>query len=537
MYGRLIVKKGRREGQEIPVVEGRVITVGRSEESDVPLFDTGMSRKHFQVEVVNGEFIVTDLNSTNGTFVNGQRAQRSRLVAGDILTTGASVFEFQILERRPRTATAVMTWPDGGPPGDFQTIKSVNLEESSFLRVPDESGTRLLLKQAHKALATLYKVGNLIHAETDLDQILHTTLDAILSAIDADRAFLVIQDPETGVVRSSVSRCAPGRTVGLEQDMSHTVIEEAIVRGNTVISSDAMQDARFKMGDSIIAQRIRSVLCVPLEAKECIHGAIYLDCVDRANAFARADLELLTAIARQAGVAIERARLVLDLENLFIDTVRTIVSALDAKDRYTSGHSERVCALSLLIGRRLGLTTRDLEVVKLASLLHDIGKIGIPERILTLPGKLSVEEFEIMKAHPVLGAEMIRNIRKLDPVVAGIRYHHENWDGSGYPEGLKGDQIPLGARIIRVADSYDAMTSNRSYRQGLEPAKVRAEFENHSGSQFDPGVLRVFLEALERGDLQNIDVPHPKYVDLFLRDRTPSKAPESRRPEANGDSA
>ncbi len=526
MYGRLIVKKGKREGQEIVITEGKVITIGRGEESDIPLFDTGMSRRHFQMEIRAGNFIVTDLGSTNGTFVNGQRIERSALASGDVITAGASVFEMQVVAKekdRRASSTAIMAWPDGGPPMQYESMQGVNLEESSFLNVPEDKGTRVLLKQAHRSLATLYKVGNLIHAEKDLNQIFNTTMDAIMSAVDADRGFLVVQDPETGVLHAAVSRRAVGREVDLSANMSHTVIEEAVIRGHSVISSDAMRDMRFKEGDSVICQHIRSVLCVPLEAKETILGAIYLDCVERPNAFSRADLELLTAIARQAGVAIERARLIRDLENLFIDTVRTIVSALDAKDKYTAGHSERVCQFSLILGRRLGLPVRELEVVKMSALLHDIGKIARPERIPTLPGKLSAEEFEIMKAHPTLGAEMIRNIRKMDRVVAGIRGHHENWDGTGYPDKLRGEDIPLAARIIRVADSYDAMTSNRAYRKQLPIEKVKSEFEKGSGTQFDPAVVLVFTEALEKGELCGIEIPNPQYVDLFIDEAGPRR--------------
>ncbi len=528
MYGRLIVKKGKREGQEILVSEGKVITVGRGEESDIPLFDTGMSRRHFQVEIRAGNVIVSDLNSTNGTFVNGQRIQKSALATGDILTAGASVFELQIVQKdkdKRASSTAIMTWPDGGPPPGFQALKAVNLDESSFLNVPEDKGTRMLLKQAHRSLATLYKVGNLIQSEKDLHQIFNTTMDAIMSAIDADRGFLVLQDPDTGLLTPVVSRRAPSRDIDMSENMSHTVIEEAVVQGHTVISSDAMRDVRFKEGDSVIVQHIRSVLCVPLEAKDKILGAIYLDCVEKPNAFGRSDLELLTAIARQAGVAIERARLIQDLENLFMDTVRTIVSALDAKDKYTAGHSERVCAFSLLLGRKMNLAPHELEVVKLSSLLHDIGKIGIPERILTLPGRLSDEEFEIMKAHPRLGAEMIRNIRKMDRVVANIMYHHENWDGTGYPAKLKGEDIPLGARIVRVADSYDAMTSNRSYRKQLPMEVVRSEFQKGSGTQFDPTIAAHFLDLFERGELEKIEIPNPQYVDLFIDEKTGPRRP------------
>ena len=182
-----------------------------------------------------------------------------------------------------------------------------------------------------------------------------------------------------------------------------------------------------------------------------------------------------------------------DLKELFYKTIKSISSALDAKDPYTHGHSLRVTLYSLILAKEAGLEDAALEEIETAGLLHDIGKVGIPQRILCKPGKLTDEEFEIMKSHPEQGEKIVKKIKKLAIISDWLKTHHERWDGKGYPCGLQGEEIPISARIIALADTYDAMTSTRSYRVALPHEVAIAEIERCSGSQFDPTLAALFI--------------------------------------------
>ncbi len=188
-------------------------------------------------------------------------------------------------------------------------------------------------------------------------------------------------------------------------------------------------------------------------------------------------------------------------KEMFISTIRALAAAIDAKDEYTRGHSERVTNYAIEIGRSLGLNSVEMERLRLAGLLHDIGKIGIDDKVLRKPGILTEAEFEHMKLHPEIGYKILEPIKELKEVVNGVKYHHEKWDGSGYPEGLKGEDIPMIARIIAVADTYDAMTTNRPYQNAMKPDYVKEKIRGFSGIRYDRKIVNAFLKAYDAGRL------------------------------------
>lgn len=189
------------------------------------------------------------------------------------------------------------------------------------------------------------------------------------------------------------------------------------------------------------------------------------------------------------------------LERISMQIVRALSGAIDAKDTYTNGHSSRVAEYSREIAGRAGLSADLQEEIYMIGLLHDVGKIGISDAIINKPSKLTEEEYDIIKTHPVLGEKILRNITEFPKLVTGTKYHHERYDGKGYPEGLSGEDIPLEARIIAVADAYDAMSSRRSYRDVLPQEKVRSEIEKGRGLQFDPVFADIMLEMID-GDTE-----------------------------------
>ena len=184
-------------------------------------------------------------------------------------------------------------------------------------------------------------------------------------------------------------------------------------------------------------------------------------------------------------------------ESLSLHVVQTLAEAIDAKDNYTSGHSGRVARYSREIARRANYSERDQNEIYMMGLLHDVGKIGVPDAVINKPGRLTDDEFEQIKNHPVMGARILKTIREMPKLVTGARWHHERFDGSGYPDGLKGLDIPEEARIIAVADAYDAMTSNRSYRSGMAQSKVREQIEKGKGTQFDPKFADIMIQMID----------------------------------------
>ncbi len=253
-----------------------------------------------------------------------------------------------------------------------------------------------------------------------------------------------------------------------------------------------------------------AIICVPCYFRDDLLGLLLLGKKKYMLGFGSDELDFFTALASDVAMAIRNSQLFRELEleldnkqRLFINTTIALAAAIDAKDHYTHGHTTRVTSLSLEIARRISidnkitLNSEFFEHLQIAGLLHDIGKIGIPESILNKNGPLDLNEWKKMKEHPVVGATILQHIGELKNAILGVKYHHENYDGSGYPEGLKGDQIPLIASIIAVADTFDAMTTDRPYRRGLSKQDAIAEIKKVSGKQLNPDIASIFLELIK----------------------------------------
>ncbi len=206
-----------------------------------------------------------------------------------------------------------------------------------------------------------------------------------------------------------------------------------------------------------------------------------------------ADMKLLGAAASYIGIFLENAALYEDMNAMFLGTLEALTASIDAKDRYTCGHSQRVAHLSQKLAAAIGLDEEAVNRVRVAGLVHDVGKIGVPESVLSKPGHLTESEFGLIKKHPEIGYRILKDIPQLRDILPGVLHHHERWDGGGYPHGLKGEDIPLFARIIALADSFDAMSSTRTYREARDRATVLSEMRRCSGVQFDPDLVDAFV--------------------------------------------
>jgi HD-GYP domain-containing protein (c-di-GMP phosphodiesterase class II) len=262
-----------------------------------------------------------------------------------------------------------------------------------------------------------------------------------------------------------------------------------------VLSLDASTDSRFSEGESIKFGSIRSVMCAPMGSKNRLWGVCYVDYASGERAFDDEALDFLTAVARQAGLAMENLYLLDEQRRSLESFIRTLAASLDARDDTTAGHSARVAAIASGVARVMGLNDADSRAVYYAGLLHDYGKIGVRDDVLLKPAKLTPEEYEHVKQHPQHTYRLLSKMRfpeDLSDVPLVAASHHERWDGSGYPRGLKGEQIPLGSRIVAAADAYDAITEERCYNVPLSPEAAMNELRLQSGTYFDPEVMEAF---------------------------------------------
>lgn len=252
----------------------------------------------------------------------------------------------------------------------------------------------------------------------------------------------------------------------------------------------------------------KNLLIVPLVREGQTLGVLFGG--DRVNNehIDSVDAKLCASLCNTLSIFLENLMFLEDAQSMFIGTLHALTSAIDAKDSYTFGHSERVALLSEMLARAAGIDEAVVERIYIAGLVHDVGKIGVPESVLCKPGKLTDEEFSLIKMHPGIGANMLRDIRQMEDLIPGVLYHHERWDGRGYPEKRMGLDIPLFGRVIGLADAFDAMSSDRTYRSALNIDEVLKEISDCKGSQFDPELAEIFLKLNFQPYLQMIQRHH-----------------------------
>ncbi|OQA01559.1 MAG: Cyclic di-GMP phosphodiesterase response regulator RpfG [Planctomycetes bacterium ADurb.Bin401] len=289
--------------------------------------------------------------------------------------------------------------------------------------------------------------------------------------------------------------------------------------------SDALTDSEvngvYKYEWSV---RVENIIAVPLSCNNKIIGMmIATNLLDR-NDFDTNNIRLFNAVATECAIFIGNQNHFMDLKELLIGSLKALVNSIDAKDQYTRGHSDRVAIISKWIAEHYSKSKKigqeDIQKIYLSGLLHDIGKIGISEEVLKKPGKLTEEEYEEMKNHPAIGAGILSEIQQMSEILPGILHHHERFDGKGYPKGLAANNIPLMGKIVMIADSFDAMTSERTYRKALSVDDALKEIEANLGRQFDPAIGQIFLksditklwEILQTG--QNDDQYHDSSIDF-----------------------
>jgi len=351
-------------------------------------------------------------------------------------------------------------------------------------------------------LGALMGIGRVINSSRGLQRVLEEVMDTLIALMRAERGFLMLRDPKDGMLKPEISRGIDH--LNLDEEIikvSQTIVRKVSSTGESVLTTNAQADPRFENQMSVAAYQLRSILCAPLKLRNEMIGVIYVDNRAHTGIFRESDLELINAFADQAAVAIDNARLFDDLqasnrelEKAYQATLEGWVRALDMRDKETEGHTQRVTKLTERLARSMGVDGDELLHIRRGALLHDIGKMAIPDGILLKPGKLTDDERLLIQQHPVYAYEMLNPIDFLLPAIDIPYCHHEKWDGTGYPRGLRGEDIPFSARIFPVIDVWDALISDRPYRKGLPQDEVRQHIHADSGKHFDPRVVEAFFE-------------------------------------------
>jgi response regulator RpfG family c-di-GMP phosphodiesterase len=341
---------------------------------------------------------------------------------------------------------------------------------------------------------SLYKVSEAIAASLSLDQVLRTVVDAALHEVAADEVVIVLSNNEGGFFERH-RETNPRFTVDVSANQLD--VDELIhfFREGRFLRVHGSKALRYFQAVSEQA-KVQSLTVTALRIRDNPIGFLCALSYTRGKKFDEGQRKLLSIVANRAAAAIENAKLYEDLKATFHQTIRGLASAIDKMDRYTAGHSERVAAYAQILAIKMGLPEEQIEIVRQSALMHDIGKIGCVMN-LNKPGRLTQEEFEVFKQHPVYGKDILEPITFLQPLIPGVFLHHERWDGQGYPLGLKAQEIPIISRIISVADTYDAMTSDRAYRKALPHGVAVAEIHRCSGSQFDPETADLFQSVIQ----------------------------------------
>jgi putative nucleotidyltransferase with HDIG domain len=378
---------------------------------------------------------------------------------------------------------------------------------SDLLRVIEHALEKQRLIQENlelKETMALYDISRAISSHLDMEIVLSMLLSALLKEGDADAVTMHMRDM---ILDISIMSKVVAKDARFEREAAD------LIPPHEALSMIANKDWLFLNGQEIAgafpsaasSNDLESVLMLPIRIKNETTGFVALFSFSRGYRFTEGKKKALSILVNNVSVAVENARLYRDIVSILDDTVKSFARTLDAKDKYASGHSERVTRYALIIARSMKLPRKDIDRLAQAGLLHDIGKIGVSERLLNKKDKLEIDEYEETKMHPVIGREILSTIQEFQDISEIVYHHHEWFNGGGYPDGISGVKIPLLSRIIAVADAFDAMTSSRTYRERIGIEKALEELRRNAGTQFDPAVVEAFL--LDTHQLDNEEAP------------------------------
>lgn len=374
------------------------------------------------------------------------------------------------------------------------------LKNKALTKTLEEQKVKLETKVRERTeeLALIYRIGQEISSTLDLDKVLQAVVDKVSTTMNLEICSILLASETTGELSI---KCAKGlnRKIASRTHLRHgEPISGWVFRNNqAILVGDIEKDPRFTRRNKE-RYYTHSFISVPLTVKGEPIGVININNKRSKEAFTEDDFRLIKEVAIEAAIAIENAKLFKSLQDVYLRTIDALTSAIDAKDHYTLSHSKKVTEYAVAIAEEMRLTAPQVEIIRRACQLHDLGKIGIHDYILTKPSKLTPKEWEEIKLHSLKGAEILEPLTFLNGVIELVRQHHEHYDGKGYPHRYKGEEIKLGARIMAVADAFDAMTTERPYRKAKSIKEAIEEIKRYCGTQFDPQVVEAFLRVIEK---------------------------------------
>jgi HD-GYP domain-containing protein (c-di-GMP phosphodiesterase class II) len=354
-------------------------------------------------------------------------------------------------------------------------------------------------EQENKArLELVYEVSKKVGSVPRMTQMLEQVIKMTQQTLNASAASILLFKDSDQELYFEVASGPVGKSLRqVKLNTQYGIAGQVARTGRPLIVNDVTRSANFhKMIDDTTGFATKSLICAPLIVHRKILGVIEVLNKRDGSEFGEQDLEAVVSVATTAAMAIENTRLHQTVLEAYKNTITALAAAIDAKDPYTCGHSQRVQEYTLLAGAFLSFSNEEMETLEYAGILHDVGKIAVDSRILNKPGPLTASEWEIMREHPIVGADLLTEIPFLEKSSGLVLCHHERFDGKGYPNGNKGEDIPLGARLIAVADAFDTMTTDRAYRPAMSVDAAVRELHNGAGSQFCPVAVKAFISGL-----------------------------------------
>ncbi|HEY2911165.1 MAG TPA: HD domain-containing phosphohydrolase [Gemmataceae bacterium] len=465
------------------------LQIGRLPDLDVSIDDPSISRRHAEILLVDEGWVVRDFGSTNGTYLNRVRIGRTpqKVRQGDELHVGSVALRVEYL----RNQAAVIRIGDG------QTVQVQALAKRSWDQAVE--GFELSDEQWPKQgqhFVRLMRSGYLLAHAASPDEQLRQVLEQAVVFFGAQRGGIFLADEGSGHLAIRCIASPPDRPLAA-RTISRTTATRAFNGQKSLLFKDC-REPDLMAAESVTRGAMNSIICAVLRSPERTFGVLHLDRGLLQEPFAEGDLYLADSLAAALALGVERIQMVDRQQELFLHTVTALAQAVEMRDLYTGNHTHRVTTYALILAEELGVKESERQVLRAAAALHDIGKIAIDDHILRKPGRLSETEFTQMKMHVIRGSEIIQMVPGLSWAQPVVRGHHERWDGTGYPDRLKGEEIPLLARVVSVADAFDAMTSDRPYRPGMSIATAYAELQSGAGKQFDPTLIDAFVRVRPR---------------------------------------
>lgn len=430
------------------------------------------------------------------------RRPGDRRAGGRITKAGTVSLAVPLVSDKRVTGVIAAVGRAGAPPFAASDLKVLASLANHLSMILERAELVSSLDSRVSQLSTLNEVSGLLVSSLEHKEVRHRAMESVTRLMRAETGSLLLLDRDSEELYFEVALGAKGKKLKeVRLKVGEGIAGWVAENNKPVIIHDVTKDPRFQGSvDRKSRFRTRDMVCVPVAVKGRVIGV--LQAINRIDGeFASEDLGLFQMFSNQAAIALDNARLYEETRDAFYATSSALAEAIEKRDPYTGGHTRRVLAYCMAVAGQLGMPEDEMEVLRLAAVLHDVGKIGIEDSILRKDGPFDAGEAENMKMHPQFGADILKHIPRLREVMPGMLHHHERVDGKGYPQGLRGDEIPLAARIIAVADTYDAMTTTRPYRKGLPASAALAELRRCAGRQFDIKVVNAFMLAFRKGEI------------------------------------